>query len=318
MGFHLSPRAARKEGCLAHIDALARMLATAEDIGRRAITVAHLGDVRAYLAMGLLVAQTQQEESQLSSMSTGTPMEGVDEEGNGDAATISNSKRLSSTKEAVEEEEGEELPFAMTTSFDSKVAAVPGSDKGSENETSKDEVTSPMIQISFREALMCYFKTLSMMKGSICAAQKVMKEVEEVINLPGGPPSSNNAYTPMKVRCSASLDWLRGQFSAVLERADAATEQISMLQKANPSQEEASICVEELIYNHSLKCGREGAVKQILGHYDVARTCYRSAGLLAETLLMESKVVEDDRAVLEGYIHSFANQILELDGLIRG
>jgi len=327
--FNLSPRAAlRSGGCLAHIDALARMLATAEDIGRRAITVAHLGDVRAYLAMGLLVAQ--REESQLSSMSTGTPMEGVDEEGNSDTATISNSKRLSSRKAAVEEdEEEEELPFAMTTSFDggmshspsnnimSNLAPTTGNDKSSE--TPKEEITSPMIQVRFREALMVYFKTLTMMKGSIYAAQKVMKEIEEVANLPAGHPSSNNKnpYTPLNTRCSASLEWLRGQFSAVLERADAASEQISKLQKANPSQEDASICVEELIYNHSLKCGREGAVKQILGHYDVARSCYRSAGLLAETLLMESKVGEDDRTVLEGYIHSFADQILELDGLIR-
>jgi len=327
--FNLSPRAAlRSGGCLAHIDTLARMLATSEDVGRRAITVAHLGDVRAYLAMGLLVSQ--KEDSQLSSMSTGTPMEGVDEEGNSDTPTVNNSKRLSSIKASVEEDEEEEeedLPFAMTTSSEhspstntkSETAPVTVNEKSSVNEAPKEDVTSPMVRIHFREALMCYFKTLTMMKGCICAAQKVMKEVEEVTNLPAGHPSSNNKnpYTPLKERCSASLEWLRGQFSAVLERADAASEQIAKLQKANPSQEEASICVEELIYNHSLKCGREGAVKQIIGQYDVARSCYRSAGLLAETLLMESKVGEDDRAVLEGYIHSFADQILELDGLIR-
>jgi len=331
--FNLSPRAAlRSGGCLSHIDALARMLATAEDIGRRAITVAHLGDVRAYLAMGLLVAQ--REESQLSSMSTGTgtPMEGVDEEGNSDTPTASNPKRSSSRKAAVEEEEEAELPFAMTTSSDGGLSHSPSTNimsnsapiagKSPMNEPPKEEATPSTIQVRFREALTCYFKTLTMMKGSISAAQKVMKEIEEVGTLPAGQPSSNNKnpYTPLKERCSASLEWLRGQFSAVLERADAASEQISKLQKPNPSREEggeASICVEELIYNHSLKCGREGAVKQILGHYDVARSCYRSAGLLAETLLMESKAGEDDRAVLEGYIHSFADQILELDGLIR-
>jgi hypothetical protein len=291
------------------------MLAAAEDIGRRAITVAHLGDVRAYLAMGLLVAQ--REESQVSSMSTGTPMEGVDEE------------RNASKKVVDEEEEEEELPFAMTTSSDggasndimSNLAPIIGNDKSSENERQKEEITPSMIQVHFREALMCYFKTLTMMKGSICAAQKVSKEVEDVANFAqtGTSSTNKNPYEPLNNRCSASLKWLRAQFSAVLERADAATEQISKLQKANPSQMEgdASICVEELIYNHSLKCGREGAVKQILGHYETARSCYRSAGLLAETLLMESKVGEDDRAVLEGYVNSFADQILELDGLIR-
>ncbi|KAL7555162.1 hypothetical protein ACHAWF_018820 [Thalassiosira exigua] len=313
---NLSPRAAlRSGGCLAHIDALARMLAAAEDIGRRAITVAHLGDVRAYLAMGLLVAQ--RDESQVSSMSTGTPMEGVDEE------------RNTSKKVVDEEEEEEELPFAMTTSSDggasndimSNLAPIIGNDKSSENERQKEEITPSMIQVHFREALMCYFKTLTMMKGSICAAQKVSKEVEDVANFAqtGNYSINKNPYEPLNNRCSASLKWLRAQFSAVLERADAATEQISKLQKAHPSQMEgdASICVEELIYNHSLKCGREGAVKQILGHYEAARSCYRSAGLLAETLLMESKVGEDDRAVLEGYVNSFADQILELDGLIR-
>ncbi|KAL7539687.1 hypothetical protein ACHAXR_009495 [Thalassiosira sp. AJA248-18] len=331
--FNLSPRAAlRSGGCLAHIDALARILAASEDIGRRAITVAHLGDVRAYLAMELLVAQ--KEESQLSSMSTGTPMEGVDDEKNSDTPTVNSSKKMSSLKAAAEEEE--ELPFAMTSSSDggtshspsndlmSNTAAIVGNDKSSENERPKEEISTATIQVHFQEALMCYFKTLTMMKGSIRAAQKVAKDVEEVVNLPtAGHPSSNNKnpYTPLKERCTASIDWLKGQFSAVLERADAASEQISKIQKANPSQMEGggetSVCVEELVYNHSLKCGREGAVKQILGEYESARSCYRSAGLLAETLLMESKVGDEDRSVLEGYVHSFADQIMELDGLIR-
>ena len=54
-----------------------------------------------------------------------------------------------------------------------------------------------------------------------------------------------------------------------------------------------------------------------MGQYEDARSCFRSAGLLAETLLMEPKVVEDDRSVLEGYVNSFADQIITLDELIR-
>jgi hypothetical protein len=320
--FDLSPRAAlRSGGCLAHIDVLVRMLAASEDIGRRAITVAHLGDVRAYLGMGLLV--TLKEESQLSSMSTGTPMEGVDEERSADTPALNDAKRLSSAKLAADEGDDEdELPFAMTTSSGSN-ENMSGSNivKSSENEKQRDEITSSMIQMHFREALKCYFKALTMMKGSICAAQKVMKEFEDVLLAGNLPPSDKNPYTPLKNRCSSSLEWLKGQFSAVLERADAANDQISKLQKAYPNRiegdGEASVLVEELIYNHSLKCGREGAVKQILGHYDEARSCFRSAGLLAETLLMESKVGEEDRVVLEAYVNSFADQIITLDGLIR-
>lgn len=326
--FPVSPRSAlRSGGCLAHIETLARMLAASEDIGRRAITVAHLGDVRAYMAMGLLVAQ--RDESQ-SSLSSSTPMEGVVED------RRNSSKRFVSRNNTIEEEDEDELPFAMTTSSEdmsqspasnimANLAPIIGnSGSNLDNEESNEEISpSCMIEAHFREALECYLKTLSMMKGSIRAAQKVVKEIEEVLYNPSSrmTPDANNPYTPLRKRCNASLEWLQGQFSAVLERADAAEKQISKLQKANSTQQMegsgSSVCVQELIYNHSLKCGREGAVKQLLGHYEAARSCYRSAGLLAETLLMQSKVGEEDRSVLEGYVHSFADQIMELDQLIR-
>ena len=74
--------------------------------------------------------------------------------------------------------------------------------------------------------------------------------------------------------------------------------------------------VEELIYNHALAAGRDGAVKQLLGQYDAARICYRSAGLLAETLLMENNMNADDRKILEGYVDGFATKITELDQLM--
>ena len=74
--------------------------------------------------------------------------------------------------------------------------------------------------------------------------------------------------------------------------------------------------VEELLYTHSLGYGREGAVKQLLGHYEAARACYRSAGLLAETLLMEPHVEGEDRQTLEAYVDGFAAQITELDELL--
>lgn len=321
--FHVSPRSAlRQGGCLAHIETLARMLAASEDIGRRAITVAHLGDVRAYLAMGLLVAQ--RDESQ-SSLSSSTPMEGVVE------GRSSSTKQFVSKNNTIEEEDEDDFPFAMATSSEEMSQSPAGNIMtnlapiigNASNEESNEEMSPCMIEVHFREALECYLKTLSMMKGSIRAAQKVLKEIDDIVtNLSSRMTTdANNPYTPLRKRCNASLDWLQGQFSAVLERADAAEKQITKSQKANQTQQMegsgTSVCVQELIYNHSLKCGREGAVKQLLGHYEAARSCYRSAGLLAETLLMESKVGEEDRSILEGYVHSFADQIMELDDLIR-
>ena len=54
-----------------------------------------------------------------------------------------------------------------------------------------------------------------------------------------------------------------------------------------------------------------------LGQYDASRSCYRSAGLLAETLLMEPSIGAEDRKVLEGYVDGFAARITELDGLMQ-
>lgn len=343
--FNVSPRSALKTGgCLAHIESLAKMLAVAEDIGRRSITVAHLGDVRAYMAMGLLVAR--REESQSSSRTSCTPMEGVEEGGEMDYDTpfASSSTRLSfrgrsSIKNAIveEEEDDDEMPFALSSedlqtndemsqspanNIISQLVPLIGTNKECSSSEKKEEITTSMIISHFREALMCYIKTLTMMKGSIRAAKKVMNDVDDVINRSSSRSSSNsnNPYTPLKKRCTTSLEWLTGQFSAVLERANAANEQTDKLQNASQFQKtdrEPSISVEELIYNHSLKCGREGAVKQLLGHYDAARSCFRSAGLLLETLLMEPKIGDDDRAILQGYVESFADQINELDELLR-
>merc|ERR1712024_227400 len=100
-----------------------------------------------------------------------------------------------------------------------------------------------------------------------------------------------------KAQCERSLMWLSSQFKAVLERADAAN--LEVRKDGYPPQRNSLsgtineqslvvpvINVDKLIFDHFLACGREGAVKQLLGHYNEARSCYRSAGLLAESLLM--------------------------------
>merc|ERR1712038_1201041 len=119
-----------------------------------------------------------------------------------------------------------------------------------------------------------------------------------------------------------SHGWLAGQFKGVLERAEAGKVEVSKLSSSNSTEDAqqqtdsngtAVTNVEELIYNHSLACGRDGAVKQLLGQHDAARACYRSAGLLIETLLMEPKLVDEDKKTLEDYVFGFAERINELD-----
>ena len=171
------------------------------------------------------------------------------------------------------------------------------------------------IRVHFGEALACYLKAMSMLKKVLGNVQKVRTEMETwtVMN-----NEQRSRLETLSRRCDVTYNWLSGQFSGVLERAEAANTEIGKL-SANARNNTTNLpvpSVQELIYNHSLASGRDGAVKQLLGQYDAARLCYRSAGLLAETLLMEPNVSKDDRRVLEGYVDSFAARIVELDQLM--
>jgi hypothetical protein len=199
------------------------------------------------------------------------------------------------------------------------LAPLIGNNNASDDSSNKEEDLPTVMLIHFYEAVRCYIKSLTMLKSAICAAQKVLKDVEEVSRLPGArsSPNSNNPYTPLQKRCTGSLRWLGKNLNAIVERSDAADDQIIALEKSSSNVKKSSRTVEELIFDHCLKCGYDGTVKQTLGHYEEARSCYRSAGLLAETLLMDPKVGSEDRAILERYVHSFVDQIYEVDNLIR-
>lgn len=364
-----------------NIKLAAKMLSAAEDVGRRAVTVAHLGDTRAYLAMRLIMAGSFQSSSS-------APMEGVEEEtdeqrsdggettssntmvATGRRRAVSSDRPASTSMEEDDDEEDDEMPFAISADSDtdaggalapmlaahvSRGSSVINPKRGSVGGNRSSPSTSAMIQAHFREALSCYVKALSMMKGAVGATQRVLAELELEGQTPttsgrkGSPPDANHLAS-LKRRCEVSHGWLTGQFKGVLERADAANAKIAELEKA--AQQSSSTAsagsggstssgaaaagtpgaapgssstfstsaniakVEELIYNHSLACGRDGAVKQLLGQNEVARSCYRSAGLLAETLLMETKLGDEDKAILENLVEGFAERITELDNIM--
>eukprot|EP00586_Coscinodiscus_wailesii_P000427 CAMPEP_0172488052 /NCGR_PEP_ID=MMETSP1066-20121228/17403_1 /TAXON_ID=671091 /ORGANISM="Coscinodiscus wailesii, Strain CCMP2513" /LENGTH=895 /DNA_ID=CAMNT_0013255033 /DNA_START=317 /DNA_END=3004 /DNA_ORIENTATION=+ len=307
-----------------------KMLAAAEDVGRRAVNIAHLGDTRAYIGMKLMMAQQDGGSSLLSS----SPMEGVIEEEEDermsapeDLQNRSNHSNRSSIKASLpleplpEEDDDDEMPFAFAPvtpapcTLKPIISAANSSITHSNSKPSRS-ITIGMIHAHFREALSCYIKALSLMKGALKAAQRVMEVVETTTD------------RHFLERCELSLNWLSTQFQGVLERADAANHELrkapspsattddANTNTTNTTHQEPTTSVEELIYNHSLSCGRDGAVKQLLGQYDAARACYRSAGLLAESLLMESRITDDDRHTLQGYVDGFAERIKELDALL--
>jgi hypothetical protein len=326
------------------VAAAVKMIATAEDVGRRAVSVAHLGDSRAYIGMRLLFKSSTEGSSLLSV----APMEGVEEEPSGNENrenTTSESgsteimvptRRRSSTMsdkhmaEAIaEEEQTEEMPFAIspdapsvTLPSRSSVSVYNRSANMSSMRKSSVKTDPQTVRGHFGEALSCYLKSLKMLKGSVGAAQRVAKDLEDLQTQVGRSPTDYD-LSKMKRRCEVTSNWLGTQFRGVLERADAANVEISKLAALSSSNDEEKqetssnvTCVEELIYNHALASGRDGAVKHLLGQYDAARSSYRSAGLLAETLLMEASVGPEDRNILEGYVDGFAARITELDHLM--
>ena len=315
---------------------LTKLLAASEDVGRRAISVAHLGDNRAYLAMHLAMMHEGG-----SSLLSACPMEGIEEEEGGDheagnvtddeasteiAATRRRRSSSATDKSMADvKEELEEMPFAIHAEAPPVIAAgMPSRSsnsftKGYSITASKPTIkpTPAMIRAHFNEALRCYLKTLQMLKGALGATQRVRSEAEALMSQRASQPYLAG-LEKLQQRWDITSKWLNEQFNGVLDRADASNNEIA---KVPPSQnvdddkaeKDDGMIVEELIYNHALTCGREGAVKQLLGQFEAARACYRSAGLLAETLLMEQNVSADDRKVLEDYVDGFAARITELD-----
>lgn len=301
----------------------ANMLATAEDIGRRAITVAHVGDNRAFLALRLVSMNDS-----CTSMLSATAMDDIDEDpryhdcGNvtddsssTDVMAVTRRRRGSSMSDKSMEkaDEAEEMPFAMNTEpLPSLDTAIP-TRRSSSSSIAGSRIVKPTplsIRYYFSDALLCYLKALTMLKGAVSAVTKVSQELED-LQKQRISTSHANQLQQLKKRLEVTTEWLAGQFRGVLERADATNSEIAKLPV--PPNEQRSTSVEELIYNHAMTCGREGAVKQLLGQLENARSCYRSAGLLVETLLMEQRVGGDDKKVLEGYVDGFAARINEVD-----
>lgn len=333
-------------GLDAQIESASKMIAAAEDVGRRAISVAHLGDTRAYMAMRCLVVI-----SSGSSLLSAVPMEGVEEVNDEHfSANVTNCdetsshstevtgqvrKRISFDRSMIdakaEEEDEEEMPFAMPAEHDQKkdssFVPIP-SRSGTESvyrrstivaSKAEPRMSPQMVRLRFGEALTSYLKALSMIKSVLRAVQKVKKDVDVARSQAQMSADQANRIDALLKRCDMTTNWLSGQFTGVLERADAANVEITklpVLPSGEGSDAQPVTNANELIYNHSLACGRDAAVKQLLGQFDAARSCYRTAGLLAETLLMEPNVGAEDRKILEGYVDGFSARITELDSVI--
>lgn len=329
------------------IESTSKIIAASEDVGRRAVSVAHLGDARAYISMRHLVGI-----STGSSVSSMSPMEGVEgsiddnsssdmtgccDEGSSQSIEVSNARTRSATidkgpPESKIVDEDDDMPFAIPADQQKKTPAsftpIP-SRLAADGVYPRNAVVpfksgnkgnSQLVRECFREALSCYLKALSMIKSVLGAVQKVKNDLEGIkCNSSMSVDYANRVDLVLK-RCDITAKWLSGQFTGVLERADAANGEINKLRLASQTDGADNLpitCVNKLIYNHSLACGRDAAVKQLLGQFETSRSCYRTAGLLVETLLMEPNIGDDDKSILEGYVDGFSARINDLDSIIQ-
>lgn len=321
-----------------------RVLATAEDIGRRAVNVAHLGDTRAYHGMRLSLSSSFSSSAQL--------IEGIekanpeDQECNSydrqrkhstssndmSTATTVMSNHRDSTMEEDDDIDDDEMPFAISSdtiedlpSIGSR-AVIPMNTKSNSihhNKSQSEGLTPPSQKLSYlRGALSCYLKALSFMKYAVKSIQFVMDKVGTE-----GIDQSNSSKILFANRCQTSLKWLTGQFTGVIERADASSIEVKKLETFLSSQSSnsnisdkqnlgTSMSVQEIVYNHALVYGRDGAVRELLGQHEAARAFYRSAGILAEVLLMESNLGEDDQKTLNDFVDGFWDRMRELDTIV--
>ena len=323
------------------LEMLKRTLNAANDVGRRAINVAKVGDSRAQL--GIQKSTIPHDDSSICSLNT--PMEGLDQESAvKDCSSFGSSSRQGShimrartvsdadqsfcrpSEGEINDCDDDEMPFAMSPpSEHSNEALTPF--PSNKNDPPTIEQPTHNSAVYFQEGLMCYMKALAMLKSSVHTSRDVFLELSSLHE--SALVDSNSLIKELKAHCERSHVLLSSQFKAVLERADAVNVELSKVEENTAKGSRApgimsrqteltpfsndNKRVDELIYNHSLAFGREGAVKQLLGHYDAARSCYRSAGLLAETLLLNPNLGFQDKAVLDDFFQGFLDRINELD-----
>jgi hypothetical protein len=178
-------------------------------------------------------------------------------------------------------------------------------------------------------------------QASAAAAAAVGKRVPQRVG--GG---LEEARAQGAERAQELLQWLSSQFALVLERAQqcrsptpprssssaSSSSSSGTLGQTQPGpqppqqpeqppdppqldqqQQDQHGRVEQRIYAAALQLARTAAVKEVLGHTEVALKMYRHGKLLVDALLLlEPNLEAGDRAVLAGYDRGFQSRITEL------
>jgi len=306
---------------LGGVDLAAKMLQAAEDIARRAINVAHVGDVRAYMAMRYFVSESG-DASNAGTVSVGgsTSSGGEGKSSNESSTTSATSMSVAPfgleleevQEERVDEEEGQEQEDK--TGGDKKPS--PSSSITAPPPTAPTAVAA---QKYLTEAVSLYFYSLRLMKGAITASHRVSDVVGTISGSREGSLDVLDSHQALLRRCKSSQKWLGSQYKGILERAEAGEEKLKVLKEGGEMEAgEATLTASELIYAAAIKNGREGLSKQLIGQLDVAQTLFKTSGILCEALLIEEGLTERDCENLNKLRDSVRTKVREIDAVIGG
>lgn len=319
--------------CAVNLQALTKILEVSEDVGRRAVAVARLGDMRINFAVRIREVECSKNSSgihYLTNSESDSSLSRNKEVINQVCGFNKISHHLinTSAQNNVHEESlnpdfndicdtdylQDEMPFAMTNAKAGSrqtTGNIPCISSLKQNRTDYDD---SIIADAFFEGQLCYMKSMNFLKSSINGCISVINQLDTFVDT-----CRHQSADELKSHSQMSHSWLVEQYLSVLERADSTNNEIRKYSNtSNPSNSSKTrkyVAVEELIYNQILILGRDGAVKKVLGQYNIARDRFRLAGLLVETLLMEPKLEADDRKVLVTYVQEFAQCIAAIDEL---
>lgn len=335
---------------LGGVDLAAKMLQAAEDIARRAINVAHVGDVRAFTAMKYFVGEGGTSED--APISANVSVGGSSSSG-GEGKSSNESSRTSNNSmsaapfglelEEVQEEnggEGEDIPDAEPREDDqgkgeddqekdemlSQAELSKPKTEGQSEEQSQGskKLTAQGARKHLTEAVSLYFYSLRLMKGAITASQRVSDVVSSVSGGSSreGSPNVLESHQALLRRCKNSQKWLGTQFNGILERAEAGQGKLEAFKEkggggpVGEGEGDNALTATEVIYAAAIKNGREGHSKQIAGELHVSQTLFKTSGILCEALLMEEGLTERDIEVLNKLRVSVYKKVTEIEQII--
>jgi serine/threonine protein kinase len=142
----------------------------------------------------------------------------------------------------------------------------------------------------FGEALALYLKSLGMIKSAILRAKQARETLDAAVGASGAPDGSVERH--ILVWGEDLLHWQSQQFSAVLDRAEQCRSKLAACeeQQSQPAITiSSSVSADELVLRAALRMGEEASLDEALGQWTQGKDRLQKALFLLESLLIDPK-----------------------------